>query len=166
MLKKPFQSKTAILSQNQIVKNVGQYYYGIDSPYDDSGKVIFSVSVLKKFHQYRQLLPHDNEAGGILLGYRRGGHFDIRFISEPQSSDCREPCFFERTSPIHQEFALKKWEENQAKIFYLGEWHTHPQSHPIPSSLDMVEWKKIKKYIQYPLLFVIVGTMDLWVGKG
>lgn len=143
-----------------------KYYYGIENPHNDAGKVIFSSSVLKKMFKYRQLLPLDNEAGGILLGYRRENHFDIRFISEPQPSDYRKPYFFQRNSPKHLEYALKKWAENDEKIFYLGEWHTHSQSKPVPSLLDNSEWQKINQLILRPLLFVIVGIKELWVGKG
>ncbi|WP_367268380.1 Mov34/MPN/PAD-1 family protein [uncultured Treponema sp.] len=43
-------------------------------------------------------------------------------------------------------------------ISFLGEWHTHPESNPIPSPLDKKEWQQIKKHNTEPLIFCILGT--------
>ncbi|MBR4322591.1 MAG: Mov34/MPN/PAD-1 family protein [Treponema sp.] len=40
----------------------------------------------------------------------------------------------------------------------MGEWHTHPESNPIPSPLDKKEWQQIKKHNTEPLIFCILGT--------
>ena len=49
---------------------------------------------------------------------------------------------------------------------YLGEWHTHPESHPQPSHLDMREWLNICGRRRAPMIFIIQGTISCWVGLG
>jgi integrative and conjugative element protein (TIGR02256 family) len=50
---------------------------------------------------------------------------------------------------------------------YLGEWHTHPEEKPIPSFLDISEWRKICSARKERMIFVIVGwTGNLWLGEG
>jgi integrative and conjugative element protein (TIGR02256 family) len=52
-------------------------------------------------------------------------------------------------------------------VDYLGEWHTHPEVLPSPSSLDISEWQLICRRKATPMVFMIVG-MDgsLWAGVG
>jgi len=49
---------------------------------------------------------------------------------------------------------------------YVGEWHTHPESGPAPSSLDFCEWRKICKRRKEMMLFLIQGTEAVWMGVG
>ncbi len=141
-----------------------KYYFGIDGPFNNGGKIIFSKSVLRLFYHHRQLENTDTESGGVLLGYYRGKHFDVKFISQPQEEDSQLPLLFERNSAYHCELALKLWKKSKGKVFYLGEWHTHYQDSPQPSMLDINEWLKIWRIVQRPLLFVIVGIQSIWVG--
>ncbi len=120
--------------------------------------------VLKLFYNHRQLVKTDTESGGILLGYCRGNHFDIRFISQPQPGDVKYPALFERNSSYHRDLALRLWNRSKGKVFYLGEWHTHFQNYPQPSNLDFSEWRKIWPIVRRPVLFVIIGILSLWVG--
>ena len=46
---------------------------------------------------------------------------------------------------------------------YLGEWHTHPEPNPRPSSLDITEWKKTANYNEDMLLFLIVGQETIFI---
>jgi len=73
--------------------------------------------------------------------------------------------FFERKDPSHQEVASRLWKESGKYIDYLGEWHTHRQPWPTPSSLDCSEWKKIGN-MKRPLSIVvaIVGLEGVWMG--
>ncbi len=50
---------------------------------------------------------------------------------------------------------------------YIGEWHTHPETEPTPSSIDKREWRKICHTKNEPMVFLIAGTRNvLWVGVG
>ena len=65
----------------------------------------------------------------------------------------------------HQQVALRHWRASQMTMDYLGEWHTHPESNPSPSLLDMSEWKKICKVQKRPMVFAILGwSGDIWLG--
>ena len=51
----------------------------------------------------------------------------------------------------------------------MGNWHTHPQERPIPSSVDLNEWHEIickdTTGSEYAF-FIIAGTTELrlWIG--
>jgi integrative and conjugative element protein (TIGR02256 family) len=49
---------------------------------------------------------------------------------------------------------------------YIGEWHTHPENDPQPSTLDLDEWCKICSRREDPMVFLIQGTLRQWVGVG
>jgi len=50
---------------------------------------------------------------------------------------------------------------------YLGEWHTHPEHSPSPSTIDTHGWQRICNTRKMPMLFVIAGTQHrLWIGLG
>ena len=55
-----------------------------------------------------------------------------------------------------------------ARIFpwshYVGEWHSHPESDPTPSSLDLSEWRKVCTATDEAMAFLILGTAALWFG--
>ena len=65
----------------------------------------------------------------------------------------------------HAEVAQQTWLRGERQVDYLGEWHTHPQTVPIPSGIDRAEWCKL--VLQRPekstLLTVVVGTKELRV---
>jgi integrative and conjugative element protein (TIGR02256 family) len=48
----------------------------------------------------------------------------------------------------------------------VGEWHTHPEATPAPSSIDVSEWKSLCRNNEQPLIFVILGTAHDWYGVG
>ncbi len=49
---------------------------------------------------------------------------------------------------------------------YLGEWHTHDQKNPVPSSIDINNWEKIEQRnkVAPEMYFIIIGTqrMEIW----
>lgn len=116
--------------------------------------------------QYRQTGCFSREAGGILMGYRRGGHIDIQEASVPMSKDIRRRHGFERLDPGHQALADRRWKASGGTVLYLGEWHTHPCPTPHPSSIDRTEWTKLTATHQTPLTFIIGGTRDWYVECG
>lgn len=36
---------------------------------------------------------------------------------------------------------MKRWKDSKGLVRYVGEWHTHPQNYPAPSSIDLTEWQ-------------------------
>ena len=130
----------------------------------NDGFVIVVSSVWNQFLRHRQTLANDSEAGGILLGARRGRHIEITFATTPKREDKRTRTDFHRISPFHQRFARRAWQRFDRKLDYVGEWHTHPVQNPSPSSIDVAEWAKILRTRKTELVFIIIGISGIWAG--
>jgi integrative and conjugative element protein (TIGR02256 family) len=134
---------------------------------DDDGFVLIEDRVLQAFARHRQLDQGAPESGGILLGYRRGPHLHVTEATAPLASDQASRTRFFRSAGPHQKAALARWRESGGSMDYLGEWHTHPECHPSPSTIDTRGWERICSTRKAPMLFVIAGTHDhVWVGLG
>ncbi|MFA0997153.1 MULTISPECIES: Mov34/MPN/PAD-1 family protein [Pseudomonas syringae group] len=120
---------------------------------------------LEVFSRYIQEGSDATEAGGILLGHVRGQHLEIIEATEPSFWDRRFRFLFERMPYFHHRLAMKRWRESNGLVRYVGEWHTHPQDHPTPSSIDLKEWQILAadRVDGRELLAVIVGCRDLHV---
>ncbi|WP_269139197.1 Mov34/MPN/PAD-1 family protein [Burkholderia pseudomultivorans] len=78
-----------------------------------------------------------------------------------------ENCSLRRLAHGHQKIALDLWKAERETMDYLGEWHTHPEAVPTPSSIDTGEWRKICAKKSDFMMFLILGTRNvLWVGAG
>lgn len=119
--------------------------------------------VQKVFDTYRQTEIRSYEAGGILVGYRRGPHIEVTHITTPFETDIRGRNRFERKDPGHQVFLDQHWKNSGHLLTYVGEWHTHPSRTASPSVIDRTEWNKLNKHYRMPLVFIIVGTEELYI---
>lgn len=136
-------------------------------PYGSTeARVLIEPEVLARLSIYRQLRPRDPESGGILLGYRRGEHLHVVDATEPHPRDRRSRFGFHRKESYHQSMAVRKWTESGQKMDYLGEWHTHPEQLPTPSSTDIRSWLDITDNKTNPMVFLIIGISNVWVGVG
>jgi integrative and conjugative element protein (TIGR02256 family) len=125
----------------------------------------FSETTLHTFSNHIQASDSDCEAGGLLLGSVHGTHIVIEQATIPTAWDKRFRYLFERMPFGHEAIALARWTASQGTIRYLGEWHTHPEDHPTPSSLDRSEWNIIssRRRDKRSMLAVIVGRMSMYV---
>lgn len=129
--------------------------------------VLLEPPVIQTIFAYRQLRDSDTEAGGVLLGLRRGDHLHVTALTCPSSRDKRSRFAFWRRRRYHQEEALKQWRASGGLVDYLGEWHTHLEMRPSPSGTDLREWRTLLRHYEGPLLFLIAGTRDfVWAGIG
>lgn len=129
--------------------------------------VLIEPKVLQTIFKYRQLGERDPEAGGILMGMRRGDHLHVTSMTCPSSRDKRSRFAFWRHRRYHQDEALKHWRASGGLVDYLGEWHTHPEIRPSPSGTDLREWRTLLRHYEGPLLFLIAGMRDfVWAGIG
>lgn len=137
------------------------------NPLTRNGQILVEMAVLDALAPYRQADSNSPEAGGILLGFRRGQHLHVVDFTPPQIGDTHSRIRFDRVSDAHQKIALDRWTTSNSRLDYVGEWHTHPELNPTPSRLDMREWKKIYSVRPAPMLFAILGTRQaLWLGVG
>lgn len=129
-------------------------------------RVLLSLSdaVLAVFEQHVQG-DADFESGGILIGSVHGPNIIVSEATTPTRWDRRFRCLFERMPFGHRLIARTRWKASQGKARYLGEWHTHPQDFPRPSSVDRAEWNVLarKRADGRPMLAVLVGRRGLYV---
>ncbi|MGO4812143.1 Mov34/MPN/PAD-1 family protein [Cupriavidus sp. 2MCAB6] len=139
----------------------------VPHPLVEDAKVLIEADVLENLLKFRQLAPSSHEAGGILMGFRRGSHVHVAAISSPQPGDQQHRFGFHRQARAHQRIAVRHWNAQQQTMDYLGEWHTHPEIRPSPSSIDTHEWRRLCAGKSVPMIFLIVGTENaLWLGVG
>jgi len=124
----------------------------------------FSDSVLEVFKDHVQIGVRP-ESGGILLGTVHERGLLVTTATSPTKLDRQLRFLFERSPFGHRAVARRKWRQSGGLIRYIGEWHTHPQRIPTPSSIDLDEWRKIAiaRLDERPLLAVIVGQHGLHV---
>lgn len=137
------------------------------NPFHAGGLILFEGAVLAGIARYRQQSATASEQGGVLLGYRRDPHLHVVTATFPAHGDQATRISFRRNDPSHAATALRMWKGTEHTMDYLGEWHTHPEAHPSPSSIDTRAWATIRTATPEVMLFVIAGTAeDWWVGCG
>jgi integrative and conjugative element protein (TIGR02256 family) len=100
------------------------------------------------------------------LGYRRPPHLHIVELTEPSRRDKRSRYEFDRCDLFHARHARMRWKASRGMIDCVGEWHTHPEVDPRPSSLDKSEWRRILAESSTLRVFVIAGLESDWFGIG
>lgn len=120
---------------------------------------------------HAQKKPDKPESGGVLLGRYILDCQDVVVdaVTLPMDGDRQSRFRFFRDAQRHQEAIHRAWEESSGTCNYLGEWHTHPESYPTPSHIDIAEWKRIllrDRFDSDVLYFVIIGTcsINVWCG--
>jgi len=117
---------------------------------------------------FRQLSPRSTEAGGVLMGrlFPHCSAILVDSITIPARGDKRTRFAFVRAKQPAQDAINSAWAQSAGMQNYLGEWHTHPEDHPVPSSCDKDDWQRLvreAKFEQDALLFVIVGRLSIGV---
>jgi integrative and conjugative element protein (TIGR02256 family) len=119
-----------------------------------------SPTVYSCWLQHRQMNNSDTEQFGVLIGSRLPNDktFWIDLCTTPKRQDKSKRASFLMQDPFHQKEIDKAFKKSSGEMGYLGTWHTHPQTHPVPSSIDIKDW--LNCMVRNPdrlLLFVIVG---------
>lgn len=133
---------------------------------EDQRKLLhISPAAMEVLTSHVQNNAQDPESGGILLGTVHGEHLIVEQATAPTIWDIRLRTFFHRSVMGHAKFALERWRASNGTVRYLGEWHTHPEDHPIPSGLDRSEWRRVAtgRRDKRPQLSIIVGRKSLYV---
>lgn len=77
--------------------------------------VVVNSSVMELVTRYRQAGKKDSESGGILIGTRRGEHFEVTAATMPQISDKRSRFRFERVEKGHSDLLKRHWVESRGR---------------------------------------------------
>lgn len=105
---------------------------------------------------------YPNEFGGFLIGYYSDDlkQLNITDSIQPTKYKASKHQFERDTIGINE--TLKSHYEQVPKKYYVGEWHTHPDNIPIPSTADIKALNEILKHkdtsIQNPTLLIIGYT--------
>lgn len=135
------------------------------------GVVKVAPEALEQMFLFRQVEADSQEAGGVLLGRHILGCRDIVIdeVTSPAPSDRRLRLSFHRSHAYHQEVINSRWRNSRGTCQYLGEWHTHPETFPTPSSVDFLDWRRRLQVDQFAgdaLLFIIIGTVGAGAWEG
>lgn len=134
-----------------------------------NGKIVDILSsVLDEIRKWLQDKNEKPESGGYIVGYQheRTGNVSLEAISHPYFFDMKNRIRFDIRDLRHNMFLKKAL---RRKSYYMGVWHTHPQSVPVPSFIDLDDWNKTmrsdKTGCQY-VFFIIAGINEwrLWIG--
>lgn len=116
--------------------------------------------------------PHATEGGGVIIGRHIVGTDDVvvDLATTPTKGDRRTRTRFHRSRKAHQAILDDVWSRSGGTQVYLGEWHSHPEPFPSPSSIDMDDWRRRleRDSGEAPFVFfLIVGqaTIQVWEGS-
>lgn len=133
----------------------------------DKYTIHISEEVLSVLDKYKQK-KNQSESGGIILGFvHEDNCVYISKISQPNAYDRASRFGFERDKKVAQIIVNSEFYESDGKVIYLGEWHTHPEQNPSPSSIDVQMIKQqynSNKINENFLILLIQGTENLYVG--
>lgn len=132
----------------------------------EGGILELSPNAAATLHAHRQADHEDAEAGGILLGrtMRDSGSLVVDSAVSPGKGDKRRRFSFRRSRPRAQRNVDAAWTGSGGTSNYLGEWHSHPEDDPTPSSHDRREWRRIARETVHDgdsLFFLIVGRVKV-----
>lgn len=138
---------------------------------ENGGRLKVPTSILEQFNLFVQSEFYIPESGGVLLGRFIKDTDDIVLdvISIPQEFDTQKRCFFRREKEPHQTIIDTYWQRTKGTGHYLGEWHTHPENYPHPSSTDFKNWIELLQVASYygtTLIYIIIGIKEIVVYQG
>lgn len=103
---------------------------------------------------------YPNETGGILIGrYKEENVAEIIKITGPTSDSKKDRANFFRGTKGINKLLKELWKEG---LYYLGEWHFHPNGVFVPSRIDVQTMKSIANNSKYncpePILILVAGS--------
>jgi integrative and conjugative element protein (TIGR02256 family) len=102
---------------------------------------------------------HPNEFGGFLIGYYSGNQKQLNITDTILPTKYKAtPYLFERDT-VGVEEKLRVFYSETPQKYYVGEWHSHPNNLPIPSSTDIKAINTITNHkevsIKSPAMLII-----------
>jgi integrative and conjugative element protein (TIGR02256 family) len=132
-------------------------------------KLILKPEPLGTIQMLAQKGKRGTEAGGILLGKVYPHHVIIDMVTTPAKPDKAGFHFFIRSKPKAQDHINRAWAASNGHNIYLGEWHSHPVDHPIPSEQDrtMIHDAFRNTQMEIDFLYLVIAGLNntFWVGE-
>ena len=120
--------------------------------------IVLTDPVLDCFDRHRQMTATSPEAGGQLFARFDGNIIRVECATGPRSSDRRSSTSFVPNRKAERREIRRSFKKG---LHYVGDWHTHPESHPSPSKIDILSFRDMYRKSLHKLasfLMVIVGT--------
>ncbi|RCL90147.1 Mov34/MPN/PAD-1 family protein [Hyphomonas sp.] len=106
---------------------------------------------------------HPKEAGGFLLGFFKDDAIEVSHLTGPFTGDLATRTRFIRKDPRHKLVAVSEWLKSGRICTLVGDWHSHPNGTPVPSSIDTNTWSKMSKKQNRSMVGIIQGQDDTGV---
>lgn len=100
---------------------------------ESSQRILFSPQVTDHTAKHRQLSWYSTEAGGQLFGSINSSEVVVLSATGPYRGDQRWWSSYRSNAKAAQR-AIDQ--HVQKGLYYLGEWHTHPEEYPAASAAD------------------------------
>jgi integrative and conjugative element protein (TIGR02256 family) len=103
------------------------------------------------------------ETGGVLLGHHEHSVVHVDKVILSGSKAIHNTIYFEADHEyVEMEIDLA-YANSDGKIRYIGEWHSHPQKYPTPSTKDLDSIRKISLNTRegYDPILLIIGAVGL-----
>ena len=112
------------------------------------------------------LVHYPDEYGGILIGKYTNSHKTCVIVDTIESANPKASRFSFERGNLGLSEKLVKYYNRVPSLFYIGEWHTHPDGLPIPSSTDKQAMKEISENenvkVTSPLLLILGMNKTQW----
>lgn len=110
----------------------------MEVPFRDGSILVLPNRLLSKLRAALAMSGYDFESGGILLGSKeaQSPRFIVKELTLPSSLDTRKRFAFVRSKNSANRAIERAWRASGGTVNYLGEWHTHNEKSPCPSSAD------------------------------
>lgn len=124
-------------------------------------QIRFSSKPLVTLNKFRQI-GLKKEAGGLLFAKELESNIvEIEYVSIPTKFDWRSRFGFRPNKRAAQKLINENFNQG---LYYVGDWHTHPQICPIPSDQDMKTIKDIfcksTHNLNYLIMVILSSTSD------
>jgi integrative and conjugative element protein (TIGR02256 family) len=122
-------------------------------------KVYYYESVLRLFDSEIQKFGLI-ETGGVLLGWYDEENIIVAKATGAGPNATHENFYFRADANYIDMIIDMEFANSNGKIIYLGEWHTHPQTNPQPSPVDLNSLEEITESSKSSNLLLILGAID------
>lgn len=109
---------------------------------ESSQRIVIEKSVLDHMARHRQLSWYSREAGGQLFGAINSSEVVLLAATGPYRVDQRWRSSYRSNAKAAQR-AIDQ--QAQSGLFYLGEWHTHPEDAPMASTSDLDAMARLRR---------------------
>lgn len=113
---------------------MAEEYEGIEFKESSSQTVFVCSTVLEHITGHTQKSKVCNESGGQLFGKEENGIIYVFRATGPYKTDKRSRFSF-RPNRTREQREINRFYSRG--LHFLGDWHTHPEQNPTPSTIDL-----------------------------